>query len=318
MIVVLTIATVNHLPVVLGAPPPGLVAAYGFNEGSGTTVTDASGFGNTGTIAGPTWTTSGKYGNALEFNGSNAWVLINNSASLHLTNAMTLEAWVYPFTLPPVGCVPNNTCSWMDVVYKDIDRYYLEASSNVNQAPEAGGIFADGKHIVLAPSPLATNTWTHLAITYDRTMLKLYVDGSLVTTSTVTSAITTSLSPLFIGGDDTMGQFFHGRIDEVRVYNRALSADEVQADMNTPVPDAPPFQVTSVVLQGNDVMLTWTTAVGTTNALQAADGAAAGSYSTNFTDLFTVTNAISPITNYLDVGGATNTPSRFYRNRLVP
>jgi hypothetical protein len=69
-----------------------LVAAYSFNEGSGTNVTDASGNGNNGTIANAAWTTSGKYGNALVFNGSNALVTIADAASLHFTTAMPLEA----------------------------------------------------------------------------------------------------------------------------------------------------------------------------------------------------------------------------------
>jgi hypothetical protein len=300
------------------AAPGSLVAAYGFDEGSGTTATDASGNGNTGEVIGPTWTTLGKYGGALEFNGSNDWVLINDSASLDLTNAMTLEAWVCPFTLPPSPCEPAATCYWMDIVYKDSDRYYMEASSSVNQAPEVGGIFTDGKHIVIAPSPLTTNTWTHLAVTYDGALLKLYVNGLLVTNAPVTSLIITSTNPLFIGGDQSMGQYFHGRIDEVRVYNRALSAAEVQADMNTPVGYIAPFQVTSIVQQGNDMLITWTTVGGKTNILQAANGAVGGGYSNNFTDIFTVTNTVSTVTNYLDVGTGMNFPARYYRVRLLP
>src|SRR5262249_5981258 len=74
------IVTVSPAP-----PPPSLMAAYGFNEGSGTVVNDQSGNGNNGTITGATWTTSGRYGNALTFNGTNALVTINNSASLQLT-----------------------------------------------------------------------------------------------------------------------------------------------------------------------------------------------------------------------------------------
>src|SRR5262249_41471128 len=90
----------------------GLVAAYSFNEGSGTSVADASGSGNTGQIGTATWTTSGKYGNALSFNGTSAKVTIADSASLRLTNAMTLEAWVNPSAGGP---------SWRDVVYKGND-----------------------------------------------------------------------------------------------------------------------------------------------------------------------------------------------------
>src|SRR5437879_4561812 len=64
------------------AQTSGLVAAWSFNEGAGTTVTDASGNGNTGILSGTTWTNRGKYGSALVFNGSSARVTINNSATL--------------------------------------------------------------------------------------------------------------------------------------------------------------------------------------------------------------------------------------------
>src|SRR5262249_36875542 len=64
------------------AAPSGLVAAYAFNEGTGTTVKDASGNGNNGTVANTTWSTTGKFGNALNFNGTSSVVTIPNSASL--------------------------------------------------------------------------------------------------------------------------------------------------------------------------------------------------------------------------------------------
>ncbi len=77
----------------------GLVAAYNFDAGSGTTVTDLSGNGNTGTISNATWTSQGHSGSALSFNGTNSWVTINDSTSLHLSSGMTLEAWVDPATV---------------------------------------------------------------------------------------------------------------------------------------------------------------------------------------------------------------------------
>ena len=100
--------------------PATLVAAYAFNEGTGTTVYDSSGNGNNGTITNATWTTAGKYGDALVFNGTNALVTIPDSASLHLTTGMTLEAWVNPSTV---------TSAWRDVIYKGNDNYWLEATS---------------------------------------------------------------------------------------------------------------------------------------------------------------------------------------------
>src|SRR5215831_13452594 len=86
------------------APPAsaaqaGLVAAYGFDEGSGTTVTDQSGTGNNGTVANTTWAATGKFGKALSFNGTSSLVTIPDAASLHLTTGLTLEAWVNPSTV---------------------------------------------------------------------------------------------------------------------------------------------------------------------------------------------------------------------------
>ena len=73
----------------------GLVAAYGFDEGAGTTTADASGNANTGTLSGATWNAAGRYGGALTFDGVNDWVTVPDKAVLDLTSAMTLEAWVY-------------------------------------------------------------------------------------------------------------------------------------------------------------------------------------------------------------------------------
>ena len=86
--------------------PGGQVAAYSFDEGAGTSVADASGSGNGGSIGTATWSTAGKYGNALSFNGSGARVTVPDSSSLRLTTGMTLEAWVFPTTV---------NAAWRDV-----------------------------------------------------------------------------------------------------------------------------------------------------------------------------------------------------------
>ena len=125
----------------------GLVAAYGFNEGTGTTVTDASGNGNGGTIVNTTWTASGKYGGALSFNGTNARVDIPNAASLQLSSGMTLEAWVNPST---------TNSGWRDVIYKGNDNYYLEGTSAGIGAPAGGGTFAGANANAFGSSPLTT------------------------------------------------------------------------------------------------------------------------------------------------------------------
>jgi hypothetical protein len=90
-------------PSLAAAQNSGPVAAYGFNEASGTTIIDASGNNNTGTLGSSvTRTTAGKFGGALVFNGTTAQVTINDAPSLHLTTGMTLEAWVFP-TATPTG-----------------------------------------------------------------------------------------------------------------------------------------------------------------------------------------------------------------------
>ena len=141
---------------------------------------------------------------------------------------MTLEAWVNPSTVSSV---------WRDVIYKGPnDIYYLEATSSQGP-PAAGGTFSGSP--LYGAATLAANTWSHLAATYDGVTLRLYVNGTEVASRPQTGSIATSNGALTIGGDPLYGQFFAGRIDEVRIYNRALSAAEIQTDMNTPVGNPP-------------------------------------------------------------------------------
>jgi glucose/arabinose dehydrogenase/chitodextrinase len=200
-----------------------LVAAYAFNEGTGTTVLDTSGQNNIGTLSNATWTSAGKFGNALLFNGVNALVTIADSPSLRLTTGMTLEAWVNPVTVDR---------AWRDVIYKANDNYYLEATSTRNPAaPVGGGTFGE----TWGSAALTANAWVHLAATYDKTVLRLYVNGVQVGSRPRTGNIATSTTPLQIGGNSLFGQYFRGTIDELRVYNAALTAAQVQADMTTPI-----------------------------------------------------------------------------------
>jgi T5SS/PEP-CTERM-associated repeat protein len=93
-----------------------------------------------------------------------------------------------------------------------------------------------------------------------------------------------------------------------------LIVGKVVLDPNT-------FRIVSVARQTNDILVTWMMGPGASNTLQAAAGDGSGGYSTNgFTDIFVVTNntTVGTITNYLDLGAATNTPARYYRARLVP
>ena len=98
---------------------------------------------NNGVASGTTWTT-GKFGNALVFNGTNAQVTVPNAASLQLTTGMTLEAWVFPTTAPT---------GWRAIVDKNVDGYYLMASTDNGNRPGVGGTWTDGNKNIFGTSP---------------------------------------------------------------------------------------------------------------------------------------------------------------------
>ena len=112
-----------------GAQPPGLVAGYSFDAGSGTTVADVSGNGNTGTITGATWV-AGRYGGGLSFNGTSNVVRVASSASLNLASAMTLAAWIRP-TAAQSG--------WRTIMQRETDAYFLNASNDTGALRPSGG-----------------------------------------------------------------------------------------------------------------------------------------------------------------------------------
>src|SRR5215831_13533456 len=253
------IAAAIGVPALAGAPASmaatGLVAAYGFDDGSGTAVTDASGNGHTGTIANATWAAAGRYGKALSFNGTSAVVTIPNAAALQLSAGMTLEAWVNPSAV---------SSAWRDVIYKGNDNYYLEATSDHASHPD-GGLIAGGSYAdAFGTAALTANSWSYLTATYDGATLRLYVNGTQVASTAKTGAIASSANPLQIGGDSLYGQNFAGLIDEVRVYSVALTAAQVQADMATPVNNGPdttpptqPGTLTANPVSGTEVDLSW-------------------------------------------------------------
>ena len=207
--------------------PTGLVAAYGFEETSGTAALDRSGSGNTGTVAGPTRTASGKFGRALSFDGVNDIVNIADSSSLDLTTGMTLEAWVRP-----------NATAWRTVLLKERPSglaYALYGSTDNNRPSTEARTSVTFES--RGPAALPAATWSHLAATYDGTTLRLYVNG--VQVSSVprggASSLEVGAGALRIGGNTVWGEYFAGLIDEVRIYSRALSAAEIAVDRDTPV-----------------------------------------------------------------------------------
>jgi hypothetical protein len=210
-------------------PPPttSLVAAYAFAENTGTSTADSSGNNNTGTLSNATWTSAGHDGSALSFNGSSNRVNVADSNSLDLTTGMTAEAWVFPTTLS----------GWRTVVMKEAAgglAYALYAHDNA-PTPAAYVNFGGTDIRVAGTSALPLNTWSHLAVTYDGTTLRLYVNGAQVGSRAATGSIRATTAALRIGGNAVWGEWFAGRIDDVRIYNRARTATEIQSDMTTPV-----------------------------------------------------------------------------------
>jgi hypothetical protein len=205
----------------------GLVAAYGFNETTGTIASDATGNNRTGTVNGAVWNAAGRFGGALSFDGVNDIVTVADANALDLTTGMTLSAWVRPVTLS----------GWRTALLKEATNgltYALYAHDNVPQ-PAAYANIGGVERSAAGTAALALNTWSHLAATYDGTTLRLFVNGTQVSSQTMAGSITASTGALRIGGNTVWGEYFAGLIDEVRIYNRALTASELTTDMNAPV-----------------------------------------------------------------------------------
>jgi methionine-rich copper-binding protein CopC len=243
-----------------------LVAAYDFNAGSGTTLSDLSGHGNNGTIANGTWSNSGRYGKALSFNGTSSLVTVADSNSLDLTTGMTLEAWVKP----------TSFNGWESVLMKERTGglvYSMYAADDTLNAPIGYVRTASGDNSAQRNTSLPLNQWSHLASTFDGSTLRLYVNGIEVVNQSATGSMAASTGALRIGGDSVFGgEFFEGLIDDIRVYNRALSNGEIASDLSTPIGGAldnvaPTVAVTS---PGGGAVLSGTTAL----TASASDNAA--------------------------------------------
>ncbi|WP_327586250.1 PQQ-dependent sugar dehydrogenase [Nonomuraea sp. NBC_00507] len=236
--------------------PDGLVAAYAMDEGGGTSIVDASGKGNNGTAANTTWSVTGKYGQALSFNGTSSWVTAADSSTLRLTNGMTLEAWVRP----------ASVTGWRTVLMKEFGTDLAYAIMGSGGSGPGAYIHTSSGANAPAASNLPLNTWSHVAATYDGSTLRMFVNGTQVATNPTTGNLRTGTSPLRIGGNSGSGEYFSGLIDEVRIYNKALTAAQITTDMNTPVGQQGPPDTQAPTAPGSlaatggsgSAQLTWT------------------------------------------------------------
>ncbi len=194
-----------------------LVGYWKFDEGTGTTAQDSSTYRNNGNIQGATWIT-GKTGQALQFDGASNGVIVADSDSLDLTNAITVEAWVNPASVN----------GWRSILMKDPSAYWMYAN-RIGGTPSFG-VYTTTYKRVDGLTALPLNTWTHVAGTYDGATQKIYINGNLVASAPLTGTIITTTDVLGIGKNNA-GEYFQGILDEVKIYNRALSQQEIRNDM---------------------------------------------------------------------------------------
>jgi hypothetical protein len=215
--------TVN-VPVCTPAPS-GLVSWWP-GEGNGN---DIIGANNATVPAGVTYA-AGEVGQAFNFNGTTT-LTVADAPSLDPTNALTIECWINVSGLDSLG-------KWdQHILSKDGETSARQYLLTVGSSPTAIGA-GDFRASIGVPSGFVyfdsvavvqTNTWYHLAETYDGNTLKLYVNGSLDTQMAVTGPIITTTQPVRIGG---VTYRFNGMVDEPSIYSRALSASEIQAIYN--------------------------------------------------------------------------------------
>jgi Concanavalin A-like lectin/glucanases superfamily/Right handed beta helix region len=195
----------------------GLAAAWKLTEGSGSSAYDSSGNANTATLYNPTWWTS-DYGTTVWFNGSNSYASIQESPSFEMTNQLTISLWLRP-------SVNSNTDP--RVISKLYDWELKLNGSNRYPQFSAAGQYA------LLNYPLPLITWHHIVFTFSTGVVKGYVDGvqTPFLTNTFTGAETLAQWKygLYLATDSSQTNSYIGSLDDVRVYNRALSAADVAA-----------------------------------------------------------------------------------------
>lgn len=211
--------------VALAADTDGLVGRWKFDEGKGTEAADSSGLGNNGVLHGKVVWTAGVSGGALEFNGKDTWVQVPASKSLDL-KAATLSAWVQMEQIGGILCFSTGG-GWKDE--RAVLHFY-------DGGPKRSGrlcfTVGDGKRwpTVATRTPIPLDKWVHLAATCDGKGMRIYVDGVLATPPYKTKTTPNTKDVAFkIGRTEGLNpDFFMGKIDEVRVYSRALSPEEIK------------------------------------------------------------------------------------------
>jgi YD repeat-containing protein len=204
------------------------VAAYSFDEGTGTIAHDDSAGENDGILSSAQWV-AGKYNSALKFNGESSCVSVPSGPELQLDQGLTLEAWVKS----------EGSGSDEPIIVKETPSFFSYAAYlGREESGKAEGIVSSAAwswEETTSPEKIPSNTWTSLAFTDDGENLRLYVNGKLTDTAPA-EEVQSSNGSLSIGCDALFGHHFKGLIDNVRIYDHAIGAGRLADDEATPVP----------------------------------------------------------------------------------
>jgi hypothetical protein len=204
-----------------GALGRGVVLYYSFDTNDPEKVVDLSGRGNTGAVVGPKWTDAGKVGGAYEFNGRNSEIRAASNPALAVQDALTLSAWVkrraggrYDGILQK-GAFGASYGDYEFHLNHDGELVFT-MNNNVREAVVKSSVRVDAE-------------WHHVCATYDRTAgrMAVYVDGKPAGSHAYAARVRATGEPLRVGAYYGTDHHFNGRIDEVAVWNRALSSAEV-------------------------------------------------------------------------------------------
>lgn len=202
-----------------------LVLYLPFEENQGDKTKDQSESGLVGSLKNDVkWTKDGKYGNALSFAGANQYVEVPNVPQLDITKEITMEAWIYPIEVQGDSSLYGrrnsaNTGGYcMQWTAGKIETWIYIGTWNGTR---------DKQKII--PK---TGMWHHVAGVYDGKKVLQYVDGELDIDFPLSGAINSVAEVFSVGQAQTSLTPMHGTIDEVTVYNRALTQKEIQEDMN--------------------------------------------------------------------------------------
>jgi hypothetical protein len=212
------------------AVPKGLVLYLTFDNDtiSGKEIKDVSQNGNNGAIIGGPKVVDGHAGQALDFNGSSDSVVIETSDSLAKTkSAITMEAWIFPRAF---GADREVITKW-DNAMNGIVHFEGSPTGNMRFCMRKDD---DSKVVDFnTTATLPVNAWSHVAETYDGKTAKVYFDGAEVSSQNGTGDMRDNPNvKWWIGAMYAQDRWFNGLIDEVRIWDRALSEKEIKENMN--------------------------------------------------------------------------------------